>query len=98
MSVDVARSIRFKVASGALPLPAASPEKCFVGKGTKRPCDGCDEIITADQLEYELDIAENQTLVFHANCLAAWHTVRVEAIAARSVFPHAVEPRSGGTG
>jgi hypothetical protein len=57
MATDVAASIRDKVRSGALPLPPAPPEKCFVGKGTRRPCDGCDAIIGADEIEYELDMS-----------------------------------------
>jgi hypothetical protein len=69
---DVAASVRDKIQSGAIPLPPTPPGKCFVGMGTKRPCDGCDELIRPDEVEYEIDIAE-RTLLFHANCLAVWH-------------------------
>jgi hypothetical protein len=81
MAVDVAASIRDKVRSGTLPLPPAPPEKCFVGKGTGRPCDGCDESITLEQIEYELDVTESRTLRFHDQCLAAWHAARAERMA-----------------
>jgi len=40
--------------------------------GHEAPCDGCDELIRSDEVEYEIDIAE-RTLLFHANCLAVWH-------------------------
>jgi hypothetical protein len=62
---------------GAIPLPPTPPGKCFVGMGTKRPCDGCDELISPDEVEYEVDIAE-RTLRFHAECLSAWHEARAE--------------------
>jgi hypothetical protein len=78
MSTNVAATIRDKIHSGVLPLPPVPPEKCFVGKGTSRPCDGCDEVITPDEIEYELDIAEGRTLRFHVKCLDAWHTARAE--------------------
>jgi hypothetical protein len=45
MPVDVATQIRDKIRPGALPLPPDPPDKCYVGKGTRRPCDGCDTLI-----------------------------------------------------
>jgi hypothetical protein len=74
---DVAASIRHKIQSGSIPLPPEPPEKCFVGMGTKQLCDGCDELISPDDVEYEVDIAE-RTLRFHAKCLSAWHEARAE--------------------
>jgi len=78
MPTKIAATIRDKIHSGVLPLPPLPPEKCFVGKGTNRPCDGCDEVITADAIEYELDLADARTLRFHKTCLAAWHEARAE--------------------
>jgi hypothetical protein len=80
MAVDVATQIRDKIDSGALPLPPDPPGKCFVGKGTRRPCDGCDELITPDRIEYELDLADGRALRFHDSCLAAWHSARAERL------------------
>jgi hypothetical protein len=80
MPADVAASIRSKVRSRTLPLPADPPGKCYVGMGTSRPCDACDEVIAPDQREYELDIADDGTLRFHADCLAAWHELRAERL------------------
>jgi hypothetical protein len=54
MARDAAANIRDKIQSGILPLPPTPPEKCFAGKGTSRQCDGCDEAITADEIEYDL--------------------------------------------
>jgi hypothetical protein len=78
MDTDVAASIRDKIRAGILPLPPQAPEKCYVGKGTRRPCDGCDELITPEQIEYELDITDNRTLRFHDKCLTAWHEARAQ--------------------
>jgi len=79
MAANMAANIREKIRFGVLPLPPEPPEKCFVGKGTSRPCDGCDEVITPEEIEYELDIAEGgRTLRFHVNCLEAWHAARAE--------------------
>jgi len=57
----------------------------LVGKGTKQPCDGCSEAITAEQVEYELDLADARTLRFHDKCLAAWHAARAERMANRQL-------------
>jgi hypothetical protein len=78
MPSDVAASIRDKIGAGLLPLPPDPPEKCYVGKGTSRACDACDEAIRPDQIEYELDIQDGRTLRFHDKCLDAWHTARAE--------------------
>jgi hypothetical protein len=78
MAVDLVTIMREKIRSGILPLPPKPPEKCFVGEGTSRPCDGCDKLIMADEIEYELDVTESRTLRFHAKCLDAWHTARAE--------------------
>jgi CheY-like chemotaxis protein len=77
-AMDAAAIIRAKTRSGALPLPADPPAKCWVGKGTSRACDGCDNVIAPDQIEYEVDIAEGRTLRLHADCLALWHAARAE--------------------
>jgi hypothetical protein len=34
-------------------------------------CDGCDEPITATEVEYELDLRD-RTLRFHFRCYGAW--------------------------
>ena len=78
IKLEAAESIRAKVDSGVLPLPADPPGKCWVGKGTSRACDGCDKVIAPDEIEYELDVADSRTLRLHADCLALWHAVRTE--------------------
>ena len=64
-----------KIRSGTLPLPPAPPQEYFAGKGTGQRCDVCEQLITADQLEYETDIA-GRTLRFHEKCLDMWRQAR----------------------
>jgi hypothetical protein len=75
MAWDVVRSIRDKIRSGALPLAPERSATPFGGMGTKRPCDGCDESIPPEQIEYEVDV-DRRTLRFHDICFAAWHEAR----------------------
>ena len=75
---DVAARIRSKAGTGALPLPADAPARCWFGNGTSWDCDGCDEVITPQQTECEVELTESSTLRFHADCLTAWHEVRAE--------------------
>ena len=77
MAADLAMLVADKIRSGALPLPPEPPGKCFAGMGTRRPCDGCGELISPDEVEYEVDIVE-RTLRFHAKCLSVWHEARAE--------------------
>lgn len=68
-------AVREKLRSGILPLPPDSPAKSWAGKGTGLPCEGCDRIITPDQIEYELDLPDSRKLRLHADCVGVWHGV-----------------------
>jgi hypothetical protein len=81
MKMDVARSIRAKIAAGRLPLPANPPGKVWVGRGNGRPCDACDQPITDTEMEYETDLPTGQTIRFHRPCIEAWHTERAHRMA-----------------
>jgi hypothetical protein len=50
-----------------------------VGMGTRGWCDGCDELISPDEVEYEVDIA-GRTVLFHAKCLSEWHAARTAQV------------------
>jgi hypothetical protein len=49
-------------------------EHSFISQGTGQLCDVCEQAITADHLEYELDIG-GRTLRFHDKCLDMWRQV-----------------------
>src|SRR5438094_5233876 len=91
-SADLAATIRSKISSGALPLPAEAPEKCWVGASTRRACHGCGVAIAPEDLEYELDLEDGGTLLFDARCLAAWHQLR----GARITAPDGAERATAG--
>ena len=75
MATDLATLVADKIRSGALPLPPEPAEKYFAGKGTGQLCDPCEQAITADHLEYELDLG-GRTLRFHKKCLDMWRQAR----------------------
>ena len=53
-------------------LPESLDTKLYVGHGTKVICSGCDEQITADEVECETDHTDTVLLRFHAACYSAW--------------------------
>jgi hypothetical protein len=59
-----------KILLGGLPVPI--DEKVWVGPGSLKLCNGCDEPIKAEDREFELDVLNALTLRFHAECYAAW--------------------------
>ena len=75
MVTDLAALVAEKIRSGVLPLPPEPPAKYFGGKGSGQRCDVCEQPITADQLEYETDIA-GRTLRFHETCVDMWRQAR----------------------
>lgn len=48
-------------------LPRKPPAKMFVGHGPGRTCDGCDQPIHPEELEYEFD-ADGRTFWLHSDC------------------------------
>jgi hypothetical protein len=72
MAQDVSAVILAKIRAGTLPPPADSSGKSYAGKGTNRTCDGCGETITQDDVEHEVDVADNRTLRFHQECYNVW--------------------------
>jgi hypothetical protein len=74
MAKDVSVVIVAKLKCGTLPQPADG--KSYAGKGTDNPCDGCDESVTPEQVEFEIDVSQGQTLRFHQECFDAWRAAR----------------------
>jgi hypothetical protein len=73
--MNLATLVEDKIRSGVLPLPPGPPQKYFAGKGTGQFCDLCEQAITAEDLEYELDTG-SRTLRFHEECLDVWRQAR----------------------
>lgn len=71
---DLATVIQSKVFAGNLPKDA--PARVWAGYGTGKKCDACDLITTKSDIEYEVDMADRRTFVFHAACLNLWHQER----------------------
>jgi hypothetical protein len=72
MATDVSGRIRARIASGLLPITTDAFGKLWVGKGDGRSCNGCNQLLTQDQTEYEVDVPTGETLRFHKQCLDAW--------------------------
>jgi hypothetical protein len=72
MAQGVSDVILAKIKSGALPGSHDGSGKSYAGKGTDKACDGCDERVTQEDIEYEIDIADGRTLRFHHKCFTAW--------------------------
>ncbi len=71
---DASEIIRRKVAAGL--LPKEMPIKFWAGYGTSRTCDACELSTGSTEIEYEVDMEDGRTLVFHQVCLGLWHQER----------------------
>ena len=82
MRRDSTAVVRDKLLSGKLTIT-----KVTVGKGTGKMCIGCDRPISADGIEYQLDLPDPASgkliqLWFDERCLAAWREERKRVTAA----------------
>ena len=71
---DIGALMRAKVLAGT--LPKDPPVKVWAGYGTGKVCSACDLPTTAEDIEYETDMANGHTFVFHQPCLTLWHQER----------------------
>jgi hypothetical protein len=56
-------------------IPGAQFERLWASYGTLARCDGCDEVIETDEIEYELKFrygAEGLTIKLHRECWETW--------------------------
>jgi hypothetical protein len=61
-----------RMRSGALPPGPA--QELFGGQGTGSHCSGCNRIITADQIEFEIHAGpEPAALMMHSHCMRIWY-------------------------
>jgi hypothetical protein len=78
-SGDISTVIRAKILAGTLPKDA--PVKVWAGYGTGKKCDTCELPTSTAGIEYEVDMADHRTFVFHEYCLTAWHQERAAYLA-----------------
>lgn len=57
-------------------LPDAVPKSIWAGQGTGKPCSLCDRPVAQTEMEYELNVLEDDasraTIRFHLRCHALW--------------------------
>jgi len=69
---DVAGVILAKIKAGVLPPPVNRSGRSRIGKGINTICDGCDALITEEDVEYDVDVTGSRTLRFHVACFIVW--------------------------
>ena len=67
---EIAAVILSKIADGH--LPSIEITRVWAGRGSGRPCDGCDQPVTAADVEHEIDLAGAVTLHLHSGCFMIW--------------------------
>jgi hypothetical protein len=69
-SPEVVGRLRSKMDSGAIPIELRP--KMFAGRGNGRICTGCDEPISPEQVEYEMDFGGDRIFRLHLACAGWW--------------------------
>jgi len=77
---DLEALIRTRVLAGA--LPKDMPPKIWAGYGSGKVCSACDQIIMkALDVEYDVEMDDGGSFLFHQSCLALWHQERESYLA-----------------
>jgi hypothetical protein len=71
---DLGALIRAKVLAGTLPKDA--PRKVWAGYGSGKVCSACDLPAMIKDVEYEVEMEDHHTFLFHQPCLALWDQER----------------------
>ena len=53
-------------------LPAFQDQSIFAGKGDMQRCVCCDVAVTGADIQYEVVLADQRTLVTHLHCFNLW--------------------------
>ena len=69
-NMGVFREIQWKVDS--LVLPCASPNHVSIREGDGERCVGCDDLVSAGDLEYRITLPGGRGLSFHGGCFGFW--------------------------
>jgi hypothetical protein len=73
----ISKKIEARLAAAILPMTAVA--EVWGGPGESKPCDGCGEIIWAEETQIEANVSINghsQTLLMHAYCYSLWDLAR----------------------
>jgi len=70
---EIIDTVRRKISNGVLPNNGS--QKVWAALGSGRTCDGCDEPISREQVEHEVELLGHRTLRFHQPCLEAWRVL-----------------------
>ena len=65
-----AQRIAERLADGR--LPRAKSAQLWAGFGKGQSCEGCDEPVSANEVEHEHDLDGGGTVRFHAACSVLW--------------------------
>jgi len=67
--------VRQRMLSGQLPRGPA--QELFGRRGTGAQCSCCDQVITTDQIEFEIHAcapeSEHSCLMMHSHCMRIWY-------------------------
>lgn len=79
MEETLRATIRERVMAGT--LPRKPPQKVWGGRGTRRQCAACDEIISDAEVEIEVEVETEAAgsahhLFFHPRCRVLWEEER----------------------
>ena len=74
LSYDARQRILANLDAGRLPPNA--PQKMWAGYGKGHACDGCGEIISPTQVEWEATYADSRAYRVHLACAAVWEAER----------------------
>ena len=66
----IAAAILSKLADGS--LPAVSIQKVWAGPGSGRVCLACEQPISAQEIETEVEVGSAVVLLLHAECFRVW--------------------------
>jgi hypothetical protein len=64
-------------------LPSRAPDRVWGGPGVGAPCSVCQQAVTKDEMEFEVQFARDNDLDkfhLHRRCFAAWEFERTRAL------------------
>ena len=88
---DLTAVIQAKIAAGL--LPRDRPKMVWVGRGSGKACDGCEQVITRQHREISFDPPSSAVTRLHYDCMQLWDIERTKKGAGTNI-----EIRGGSNG